>query len=110
MGSIPTDPMAACLPVAIEIMTAYTDSVDDPAFFWESVQRVMTDGAQRINPAAAMAELVLGLATLCGITLNDLADRSGSDLAARDILRDIQRTYVSGTAGPARPAGSAESG
>ncbi|CUU55060.1 hypothetical protein CcI49_09110 [Frankia sp. CcI49] len=109
MGSVPTDPMAACLPVAIEIMTAYTDSADDPAFFWESVQRVMADGAQRTNPAAAMAELVLGLATLCGIALNDLADRSGSDVATRDVLRAIQRTYVSGAAGPARPAGPAES-
>lgn len=110
MGSAPTDPMAACLPVAIEIMTAYTDSADDPTFFWESVQRVMADGAQRTNPAAAMAELVLGLATLCGITLNDLADRSGSDVAARDILRDIRRGYVSGAAGPVKPASSAESG
>ncbi|SQD96124.1 hypothetical protein FMEAI12_3460010 [Parafrankia sp. Ea1.12] len=63
MGSVPDGP-AACLPTAIEIMTAYTD----PAFFWTTVQRVMADGADRANPTAAMAELVLGLATLCGIT------------------------------------------
>ena len=86
----------ACLPVAIEVMTAYTDSAADPAFFWTSVQRVMADGAGRADPAAAVAELVLGLATLCGIALNHLADQSGPGTGPRDVLAAIQRTYVAG--------------
>ncbi|WP_250281028.1 MULTISPECIES: hypothetical protein [unclassified Frankia] len=83
-----------CLPVAIEVMTAYTDSADDPGFFWASVQRVMADGAERADPAAAVAELVLGLSTLCGITLDHLAERAGPDSGPRDVLAAIQRAYV----------------
>ncbi|WP_131769975.1 hypothetical protein [Candidatus Protofrankia californiensis] len=85
---------AGCLPVAIEVMTAYTDSTDDPGFFWASVQRVMADGAGRSNPAAAMAELVLGLSTLCGIALDHLAERAGPERGPRDVLAAIQRAYV----------------
>jgi hypothetical protein len=90
-----SDGPVGCLPVAIEVMTAYTDSADDPEFFWRSVQRVMADGAGRDNPAAAMAELVLGLSTLCGITLDHLAERSGPDTGPRDVLAAIRRAYVS---------------
>ncbi|WP_018639564.1 hypothetical protein [Parafrankia elaeagni] len=93
MGSVPDGP-AACLPVAIEIMTAYTDSATDPAFFWTTVQRVMADGADRADPAGAMAELVLGLATLCGIALDHLADRSGPETGPRDLLAAIRNAYV----------------
>ncbi|MEX5709993.1 hypothetical protein AB1484_17180 [Parafrankia sp. FMc6] len=93
MGSVPDGPVA-CLPVAIEIMTAYTDSATDPAFFWATVQRVMADGADRTNPTAAMAELVLGLATLCGITLDHLSDRSGPGTGPRDLLAAIRNAYV----------------
>ncbi|WP_239337274.1 hypothetical protein [Frankia sp. CiP3] len=85
---------AGCLPVAIEVMTAYTDSADDPGFFWQSVQRVMADGAGRSNPAEAMAELVLGLSALCGITLDDLAERSGPETGPREVLAAIRRAYV----------------
>lgn len=85
---------AACLPVAIEVMTAYTDSADDPGFFWQSVQRVMVDGDGRDDPAAAMAELVLGLSTLCGITLDHLADQAGPQAGPRDVLAEIRRAYV----------------
>jgi hypothetical protein len=85
---------AACLPVAIEVMTAYTDSAGDPGFFWQSVQRVMTDGAGRRDPAAAMAELVLGLSALCGIALDHLADQAGADTGPRDVLAEIRQVYV----------------
>jgi hypothetical protein len=85
---------ASCLPVAIEVMTAYTDSVGDPGFFWQSVQRVMADGAGRDNPAAALAELVLGLSTLCGITLDQLADQAEPGTGPRDVLAEIRRAYV----------------
>nr|MDT0663681.1 hypothetical protein [Micromonospora sp. DSM 115978] len=85
---------AECLPVAIEIMTAYTDSAHDPEFFWQSVQRVMTDSSGRSDPASAVADLVLGLSTLCGITLDHLAERSGPQTGPRDVLAAIQRAYV----------------
>ncbi len=85
---------AGCLPVAIEVMTAYTDSADDPGFFWESVQRVMADGAGRADPSAAMAELVLGLSALCGITLELLAEQSGPQSKPRDVIAAILRAYV----------------
>jgi hypothetical protein len=89
-----SDGAAKCLPVAIEIMTAYTDSAGDPDFFWRSVQRVMADEAGGRDPAAALAELVLGLSALCGITLDHLAEGAGPDTGARDVLAAIRAAYV----------------
>jgi hypothetical protein len=91
----PSDQMvAAVLPPAIEVMTAFTQSGDDPGFYWHAVQRVLTDGAAGGDTARATAELTFGLSALAGILLEDLARTTGR--APTEILSDLHRHYVSG--------------
>lgn len=62
------------LPLAVEIVSAWTQAGDDPAFFWHAVQRVMADVVDGVEPSQRLAEIVFGLSSLGGILAQHLAD------------------------------------
>ena len=41
------DAIAGVLPSALEVMTAFTQSREDPSFFWRAVERVMGEPTGR---------------------------------------------------------------
>ncbi len=92
MSGGPDDLIAGVLPPALEVMTAFTQSRDDPSFFWQAVERVMGEPLDGGNPAEAMAGLTLGLSALSGILLEEVAKATGRDQL--QVLADIYRSYL----------------
>ena len=85
---------AGVLPPALEVMTAFTQSRDDPSFYWRAVQRVMGEPVDGGDPAQALAGLTFGLSALSGILLEQVAEATGRDQA--QVLADIHRIYLAG--------------
>lgn len=77
----------ALLP-ALEVLTAFTQSHGDPGFYWQAIQRVLTDEGGTDNTA----QLTFGLSALAGILLDDLSAANGQEPA--EILADIHRRYL----------------
>ena len=92
MSSAREDAFAGVLPPALEVMTAFTQSRDDPSFFWQTVQRVMAEPLAGGNPAEALAGLTFGLSALSGILLEQVAEATGRDQI--QVLADIHRSYL----------------
>ncbi|BCB77181.1 hypothetical protein GCM10022251_57300 [Phytohabitans flavus] len=93
----PTTPeaaIAAVLPAALELTTAYTAASDDPSLYWQTMRRVLGESMDGADPATAMAQLIFGLSALSGILLDDLAEHTGQDRAA--LLAEIHRAYLTG--------------
>jgi hypothetical protein len=86
--------LAAVLPPALELMTAFTASDDDPDFFWQAMRRVVGESLTGADPGQAVAELVFGLSALSGILLDQLAEQSHRDRNA--LLADLHRAYLAG--------------
>ena len=86
--------IAGMLPPALEVMTAFTQSRDDPSFFWQAVQRVIGEPLGGGDPAEAMAGLTFGLSALSGILLEQVAEATGRDQL--QVLADIHRSYLAG--------------
>lgn len=84
--------MAAVLPAALELTTAYTAATDDPSLYWETMRRVVGESLTGADPATAIAQLVFGLSALSGILLDHLADETGRDRAA--VLAEIHRAHL----------------
>lgn len=84
--------IASLLPPALELMTAFTQSKDDPAFYWQAMQRVIGDAMSTDDPARGMAEVVFGLSALSGILLDQLSDTTGSEQS--DLLAAVHRAYL----------------
>lgn len=66
------------LPAALELLTAMVESADDPAFFWEAVQRVMRDATADGDAGRALAELLFAVTSLSDVLLHHLADAAGA--------------------------------
>jgi hypothetical protein len=87
------DIIAGVLPPALEVMTAFTQSRDDPAFFWQALQRVLGEPLHGgANPAETLAGLTFGLSALSGILLDQVAEATGRDKIR--VLADIHRSYL----------------
>ncbi len=86
--------IAGLLPPALEVMTAFTQSRDDPSFFWQAVERVMSEPFDGGDPGEALARLTLGLSALSGILLEEVAEATGRDQL--EVLADIHRSYLAG--------------
>ena len=84
--------IAGVLPPALEVMTAFTQSRDDPSFFWRAVERVIGEPLGGGDPAEALAALTLGLSALSGILLEQVAEATGRDQL--QVLTDIYRSYL----------------
>ena len=84
--------VAAVLPPAMELATAYTASGDDPALFWDTMRRAVADTGAA-DPVTGTAQLLFGLSALSGILLDQLAKVSGQDKAF--VLAQIHRLYLS---------------
>ncbi len=80
------------LPEALEVMTAFTQSRDDPGFYWQAVQRVLADATETNDPALPVTRLTFGLSALAGILLDDLSAASGQEPAS--ILAEVHRRYL----------------
>jgi len=87
--------MAEMLLPALEVMTAFTQSHDDPGFYWQAIQRVLADH-RGTDEATAVAGLTFGLSALAGILLDDLGATTGREPA--QILTELHRRYLA--AGP----------
>ena len=85
---------AGVLPPALEVMTAFTQSREDPAFFWQAIQRVIAEPLDGGEPAEVLARLTFGLSALSGILLEEVAEATGRDQT--QILADIHRSYLAG--------------
>ena len=86
--------LAGVLPPALEVMTAFTQSGEDPGFFWAAVQRVLGDPLEGGDPSETVARLTFGLSALSGILLAETAETTGRDQA--QVLADIYRGYLAG--------------
>jgi hypothetical protein len=86
--------LAAVLPGALELMTAYTSSGSDPRFFWEAMRRVVGDSLTGADPARAVAELLFGLSAVGGILLDQLAE--AGERSPDEVLQDLHRQYLTG--------------
>jgi len=84
--------IAGVLPPALEVMTAFTQSGEDPGFFWHAVQRVLSDPLDGGDTGEALARLAFGLSALSGILLDEVAEATGRDQAR--VLADIHRGYL----------------
>jgi hypothetical protein len=84
--------LAGALPPALEVMTAFTQSGEDPGFFWHAVQRVLGEPLDGGDPAETFARLTFGLSALSGILLEEIAEATGRDQA--QVLADIHRGYL----------------
>lgn len=84
--------VVAVLPPALELMTAFSCSRDDPALFWQTVQRLLGESMTGADPGRALAELVFGVSALSGILLDQLAQATDRDQA--QILANIHRSYL----------------
>ena len=80
------------LPPAIEVMTAFTQSSEDPGFFWQTIQRVLSDRQDSCDAGDTFARLTFGLSALSGILLEEVAEATGRDQA--QVLADIHRGYL----------------
>jgi len=78
--STPMDRPELSLLAAVELVAAWTHVGNDPGFFWEAVERVMSDICSPAEPEW-LAALIFGLSSLGGILLDQLAGRSGQDPA-----------------------------
>jgi hypothetical protein len=87
--------LAAVLPPALELMTAYTSSGTDPRFFWDAMRRVVGDSLTGADPARAVAELLFGLSAVSGILLDQLAE--AGDRSPGELLQDLHRDYLTGS-------------
>jgi hypothetical protein len=83
--------IAAVLPPAMELATAYTAADDDPALFWDTMRRAVHD-AGADDPAAGTAQLLFGLSALSGILLDRIADLTGQDKS--HVLAEIHQLYL----------------
>ena len=92
MTAAKADFLATVLPPALELATAYTQSEQDPALFIETMRRVVGESLQAQDPLAATGQLLFGLSALCGILLDDLAERAGVDRAA--VLAEVHRLHL----------------
>jgi hypothetical protein len=88
--------LAAVLPAALELMTAYTSSGADPRFFWEAMRRVVGESLTGADPARAIAELLFGLSAVGGILLDQLA--GAVERSPNELLQDLHREYLTGPA------------
>jgi hypothetical protein len=84
--------VAGVLPPALELMTAFTDSEEDPGFYWAAVQRVIGEALSGADPAKAMMEVLFGLSALSGILLDQLSEATGT--TERDLLSEVYRSYL----------------
>ncbi len=84
--------LAGVLPPALEVMTAFTQSGDDPAFFWHAVQRVINEPLDGGEPTEALAKLTFGLSALSAVLLQEVAEATGRDQT--QVLTDIHRSYL----------------
>ena len=84
--------LAGVLPPALEVMTAFTQSDEDPEFFWAAVRRVLGDPLDGGEPGETLARLTFGLSALSGILLAEIAEVTGRDQA--QVLADIHRGYL----------------
>jgi hypothetical protein len=84
--------IAGVLPPALEVMTAFTQSRDDPGFFWQAIQRVLGEPQEGGDPGEALAGLTFGLSALSGILLEEVAAATGRDQT--QVLADIHRSYL----------------
>ena len=80
------------LPPAIEVMTAFTQSSEDPGFFWHAIQRVLSDQAGGQDASESLARLTFGLSALSGILLDEVAEATGREQT--QVLADIHRGYL----------------
>ena len=67
---------------AVELVTAWAHSGDDPGSYWAAVQRAMADVTATEAPPDALAELIFGLSSLGGILLGQLAEEQARDPSA----------------------------
>ena len=85
--------MLAVLPSAIEVMTAFAQSEDDPGFYWAAVSRVLADDAGKLAAGPGpVAQLTFGLTALAGILLDELSDQTGRE--PDQILAAVHRRYL----------------
>ena len=84
--------MSEVLPPALEVMTAFSQSDNDPSFYWQAVQRVLADTRGRPPGADPVAQLTFGLTALAGILLDDLSASSGREPV--HILAELHRRYL----------------
>jgi hypothetical protein len=85
--------MKEVLPPALEVMTAFSQSDDDPGFYWRAVQRVLTDTSSTGQSGSdPVAQLTFGLTALAGILLDDLSASSGQE--PTQILAELHRRYL----------------
>ncbi len=77
---------------ALELMTAYARSKDDPGFFREALQRVIAESLTAADPAWAMTEAFFGLSALSGILLEHLSDATA--ITPAEVLTDVHRVYL----------------
>ncbi len=92
MTAEPDRVLGAVLPQALEVMTAFTQSRGDPAFYWDAIARVLADAESADDNATPVARLTFGLSALAGILLDDLSAASGQEPA--QILADVHRRYL----------------
>ena len=84
---------AGVLAPALEVMTAFAQSRDDPSFFWQAVQRVMAEPLDGGDPAEALAGLTFGLLRpVRHLLLEQVAEATGRDQV--QVLADIHRSYL----------------
>jgi hypothetical protein len=76
-----TTPAGPSLLPAVELVTAWTHAGDDPRFYWDAVQRVMSDVTAPDADPHALAQLIFGLSSLGGILLDQVARFSEQDPA-----------------------------
>jgi hypothetical protein len=86
--------LTGTLPPALEVMTAFTESGQDPDFCWHAVERVLGDPQDGGSPAEVLARLTFGISALSGILLSEISASTGRDQA--QVLADIYRGYLAG--------------
>lgn len=92
-GKEPVERFApTALPLAVEIVSAWTQAGDDPSFFWHAVQRVMADAVDDVEPSQRLAEIVFALSSLGGILAQHLADASNT--SAEVVLQQVAAAYA----------------
>jgi hypothetical protein len=87
------DLLAALLPPAIEVLTAWSVAEDgDPAEFTAAMDRVINDVTTSPDPRKALARLMFGQTSLAGVLLDEIAELTGS--SREDVLQAVHRRYV----------------
>ncbi|BCJ63957.1 hypothetical protein [Polymorphospora rubra] len=88
----PDELVAALLPPALELTTAYVTSDADPSLYWEALHRVVGESLTGAEPGRAVAELLVGLSALAGLLLDQLAEAGDRDRT--QVLAELHRTYL----------------